>query len=259
MDATNDASARRILNALKNAREKIEQLQQTDREAIAIIGIGCRFPGGVDSPESYWQLLSEGKDAVVEVPAQRWDSQRYYHPEANKLGFTNTTRAAILDHIDQFDPQFFNISPREAVNLDPQQRLVLETAWEALERAGQMPDRLAGTRAGVFVGITANDYSQLSDDIARYDAYFNSGNSLNVAAGRLSYTLGFTGPSMAVDTACSSSLTAVHLACQSLKQRECRLALAGGVNLMLLIQNSVALSQAGMLSPDGHCKTFDGS
>ncbi|MGZ5580800.1 MAG: beta-ketoacyl synthase N-terminal-like domain-containing protein, partial [Methylobacter sp.] len=259
MDATNDATARRILNALKNARQKIEQLQKADHEAIAIVGIGCRFPGGVDSPESYWQLLSEGKDAVVEVPAQRWDNQSYYHPEANKPGYINTTRAAVLDQVDQFDPQFFNISPREAVNLDPQQRLVLETAWEALERAGQMPDRLAGTRAGVFIGITANDYAQLSDDMARYDAYYNSGNSLNVAAGRLSYTLGFTGPSLAVDTACSSSLTAVHLACQSLKQRECRLALAGGVNLMLLVQNSVALSQASMLSPDGRCKTFDAS
>jgi acyl transferase domain-containing protein/acyl carrier protein len=256
-DAIDDSTARRILDALKNARHKIEQLQQADQEAIAIVGIGCRFPGGVDSPESYWQLLSEGKDAVVEIPPQRWDSQRYFHPEPNQSGFINTTRAALIDQVDQFDPQFFNISPREAINLDPQQRLVLETAWEALERAGHMPDRLAGTRAGVFIGITANDYGQLSDDIARYDAYFNSGNSLNVAAGRLSYTLGFTGPSMAVDTACSSSLTAVHLACQSLKQRECKLALAGGVNLMLLVQNSVALSQANMLSPDGRCKTFD--
>ncbi|TRW90368.1 SDR family NAD(P)-dependent oxidoreductase [Candidatus Methylobacter oryzae] len=256
-NAIDDSTARRILDSFKNARQKIEQLQQADREAIAIIGIGCRFPGGVDSPESYWQLLSEGKDAVVEVPAQRWDSRRYYHPEPNQSGFINTTRAAVIDQVDQFDPQFFNISPREAVNLDPQQRLVLETAWEALERAGHMPDRLAGSRAGVFIGITANDYGQLSDEITRYDAYFNSGNSLNVAAGRLSYTLGFTGPSLAVDTACSSSLTAVHLACQSLKQRECKLALAGGVNLMLLVQNSVALSQANMLSPDGRCKTFD--
>ncbi|MDD5754629.1 MAG: beta-ketoacyl synthase N-terminal-like domain-containing protein, partial [Methylococcales bacterium] len=249
----------RILNALKGARQKIEQLQRTESDDIAIIGIGCRFPGGIDSPESYWQLLSQGIDAVSEIPPQRWDSQKYYHSEPNTVGFTNTKRAGFIDSVDQFDPQFFNISPREAANLDPQQRLILETSWEALERAGQIPERLAGTKAGVFVGITANDYAQLSDDIGRYDAYFNSGNSLNVAAGRLSYTLGFTGPSIAIDTACSSSLTAVHLACQSLKQRECRLALAGGVNLMLLAQNFVALSQAGMLSSDGQCKTFDAS
>ena len=255
----NDASAIRIVNALKSARQKILELQQGDSEAIAIIGIGCRFPGGIVSPESYWDLLEKGVDAVIETPPQRWDKQNYYHPEPNTPGFTNTTRAAYIDQVDQFDPQFFNISPREAVNLDPQQRLVLETAWEALERAGNIPDRLAGTKAGVFVGITANDYGQLSDEITRYDAYFNSGNSLNVAAGRLSYTLGYTGPSIAVDTACSSSLTAVHLACQSLKQHECRLALAGGVNLMLLVQNTIALSQAGMLSSDGRCKTFDAS
>ena len=249
----------RILNALRGARQKIEQLQRTESDDIAIIGIGCRFPAGIDSPESYWQLLSQGIDAISEIPSQRWDGQKYYHFEPNTVGFTNTKRAAFIDAVDQFDPQFFNISPREAVNLDPQQRLILETSWEALERAGQMPERLAGTKAGVFIGITANDYAQLSDDLGRYDAYFNSGNSLNVAAGRVSYTLGFTGPSLAVDTACSSSLTAVHLACQSLKQRECRLALAGGVNLMLLAENFVALSQAGMLSSDGHCKTFDAS
>ncbi|MDD5227761.1 MAG: polyketide synthase, partial [Methylococcales bacterium] len=133
----------RILNALKGARQKIEQLQRTESDDIAIIGIGCRFPGGIDSPESYWQLLSQGIDAVSEIPPQRWDSQKYYHSEPNTVGFTNTKRAGFIDSVDQFDPQFFNISPREAANLDPQQRLILETSWEALERAGQIPERLA--------------------------------------------------------------------------------------------------------------------
>ena len=167
-----------------------------------------------------------------------------------------------LEGLEQFDPQFFGITPREAASMDPQHRLVLEVAWEALEHAGQPPDRLAGSATGVFVGITGTEYQQLlmrSADPAILDAYVMTGNFLNAAAGRLAYVLGLQGPCAAVDTACSSSLVAVHLACQSLRAGECRMALAGGVNVVLSPEMLVCFSRWGMLAPDGRCKTFDAS
>ncbi|WP_333879374.1 polyketide synthase, partial [Methylobacter sp.] len=231
-------------------------------EPIAIVGLGCRLPGGIDTPERYWQALSEGIDAMAEVPADHWSQQDYFSAEPNQSGKISSPLGGYLKNVYDFDPQFFGISPREALSLDPQQRLLLEVAWEALENAGQSAEQLFDSAAGVFVGIGAYDHGLRllgGDDAEAIDAYYGTGNAFSAAAGRLSYILGFTGPSMAVDTACSSSLTAVHLACQSLKQRECRLALAGGVNLMLAPALSINFSQAGMLSPDGHCKTFDGS
>ncbi|MDD2762316.1 MAG: polyketide synthase, partial [Methylomonas sp.] len=233
-----------------------EQLgQQRDiiqSEPIAVIGLGCRFPGGIDSPERYWQALLAGQDAMDEVPADHWDHQRYYAVEPNRPGKIASPLGGYLQGVYDFDPQFFGISPREALSLDPQQRLLLEVAWEALEHGGQSAEQLFGSAAGVFVGIGAYDHGLRlfgGDSDEAIDAYYGTGNAFSAAAGRLSYTLGFTGPSLAVDTACSSSLTAVHLACQSLKQRECRLAVAGGVNLMLAPALSINFSQANMLSP----------
>jgi acyl transferase domain-containing protein/NADPH:quinone reductase-like Zn-dependent oxidoreductase/NAD(P)-dependent dehydrogenase (short-subunit alcohol dehydrogenase family)/acyl carrier protein/ubiquinone/menaquinone biosynthesis C-methylase UbiE len=221
-------------------------------EAIAVIGLGCRFPGGVNSPEDYWRLLRDGVDAVREIPDERGGSV---------ASGANTVRwGGLLDGIDQFDPQFFGISPREAESLDPQHRLLLEVAWEALEHAGLAPDRLAGSATGVFVGITGTEYLQLllrSVDRSHLDAHVLTGNTLNAAPGRLAYLLGLNGPSMAVDTACSSSLVAVHLACRSLRSGESRMALAGGVNVVLSPEMLVCFSRWGMMAADGRCKTFD--
>jgi len=239
-----------------------QQREIIQSEPIAVVGLGCRFPGGIDTPESYWQALNEGLDAMEEVPADHWSQQDYFSAEPNQSGKISSPLGGYLKDVYDFDPQFFGISPREALSLDPQQRLLLEVAWEALENAGQSAEQLFDSAAGVFVGIGTYDHGLRllggSDDQS-IDAYYGTGNAFSAAAGRLSYTLGFTGPSLAVDTACSSSLTAVHLACQSLRQRECRLALAGGVNLMLAPALSINFSQASMLSPDGHCKTFDAS
>jgi acyl transferase domain-containing protein/D-arabinose 1-dehydrogenase-like Zn-dependent alcohol dehydrogenase/acyl carrier protein len=223
-------------------------------EAIAIVGMGCRYPGGVRSPEDLWQLLAQGVDAIAEVPAERWDVAEYYSPEPAAPGKMTTRWGGFIQDVDQFDARFFGISPREAMSMDPQQRLLLEVAWEALERAGVAPAGLAGSLTGVFVGISTNDYSQLLTSI---DAYTGTGSSLSVAAGRLSYVLGLQGPAMALDTACSSSLVAVHLACQSLRSGESNLALAGGVNLILNPQGMVYFSKLGVMAADGRCKTFD--
>jgi acyl transferase domain-containing protein/NADPH:quinone reductase-like Zn-dependent oxidoreductase/acyl carrier protein/SAM-dependent methyltransferase len=234
----------------------------TEPEPIAVIGLGCRFPGGATDPESFWRLLRDGVDAITEIPRDRWDIDAYYDPLPDAPGKMYTRHGGFLEDVDKFDAQFFGISPREAVGMDPQQRLLLEASWEALEHAGQAPDRLMGTRTGVFVGIGGVDYSYLSlkgDDPARFDAYFGTGNALSVAAGRLSYILGLRGPSLSVDTACSASLVAVHLACQSLRNGECTLALAGGVNAILSPEATINFCRARMLAIDGRCKTFDAS
>lgn len=229
----------------------------TEAEPIAIIGMGCRFPGA-KSPDEFWQLLRAGADAITEVPSSRRGLGLFGHLDHDSSAIMDGRWGGFLDHVEQFDPQFFGISPREAEQMDPQQRLLLEVAWEALEQAGQAPDRLAGSDAGVFVGISSYDYSQLLfSDPAGADAYAGTGSALSIAANRLSYLLNLRGPSWAVDTACSSSLVAVHQACQSLRAGECHLAIAGGVNLILSGAMTLALVQAGMLAADGRCKTFD--
>jgi acyl transferase domain-containing protein/acyl carrier protein len=228
-------------------------------EAIGIIGMGCNFPGGADSTQKFWRLLSNGYDAVTEIPADRWRVDDYYDPDADAPGKTYSRYGAFVSGVDRFDHVFFGISPREAASMDPQQRLLLEVAWQALEHAALPPEELAGTRSGVFVGISTNDYLQLmlrSGDFRRMDSYAGIGNVMSGAAGRLSYVLGLQGPSMSVDTACSSSLVAVHLAMGSLRSGECDLALAGGVNLILSPAAHVNLSRARMLSRDGRCKAF---
>jgi acyl transferase domain-containing protein/acyl carrier protein/predicted O-methyltransferase YrrM len=229
-------------------------------EPIAVIGVGCRFPGGVDDIASFARLLYDGIDAVTEVPADRWDASAWYDADPDAAGRIATRWGAFIPDVDLFDAALFGIAPREAVHVDPQQRLLMEVAWEALENAGLAPDALAGTPTGVFVGITSNDYAELvrrSGDVHGLGTYTLTGQPHNTASGRLSYVLGLRGPSLSVDTACSSSLVAVHLACQALQSGECRTALAGGVNLILSPEGSVILSRAHMMAPDGRCKVFD--
>ncbi len=229
---------------------------------IAIIGMACRFPGGANSPEAFWTLLRNGIDAVTEIPKSRWDNRLYYDPNTPKTNRIVSNTGGFLDQVDQFDATFFRISPREAISLDPQQRLLLEVHWEALEYAGLSPATLAGSQTGVFVGMFSRDYAnlilkqQVPED---YDSYFGTGTSFSPAAGRIAYYFDFRGPTFTLDTACSSSLVAVHIACQSLRNHECELALASGINLILSPELNITFSQAGMLSPDGRCKTFDAS
>ncbi len=219
------------------------------QEPIAVIGIGCRFPGGADGPQEYWRLLAEGRDAVTEVPADRW---RAADVDASPWG------GFLPGGVQGFDPAFFGISPREAARMDPQQRLLAEVAWEALEDAGIVPEHLAGSATGVFVGIATNDYAHLQfQRLDRIDAYTGTGNALSIAANRLSYLFDLRGPSLAVDTACSSSLVAVQQACASIAQGDCTLALAGGVNLILSPALAINFTRVGALAGDGRCKPFD--
>jgi microcystin synthetase protein McyG len=253
------ATAQRLLLALKEARTKLEAFERATYEPLAVVGIGCRFPGGSDSPDQFWHLLQEGVDAITTVPRDRWDMDAYYDADPDAPGKIYTKYGAFLGPVDGFDPAFFGIAPREVPNLDPQQRLLLEVSWEALEHGNLPPATLFDSETGVFVGISGNSYANLladADPDSHSDTYFSTGNALSVSAGRLSYVLGLTGPCLAVDTACSSSLVAVHLACQSLRRHECKLALAGGVNLMLTPHLSVAFAKGRFLAPDGRCKTF---
>ncbi|WP_345000658.1 type I polyketide synthase, partial [Tsukamurella soli] len=227
-------------------------------EPIAVVGIGCRFPGGASGPDAYWSLLESGTDAVVEVPGDRWDADAYYDADPAAPGRMPSKWGGFLGDIRGFDAEFFGIAPREAEQMDPQQRLLLEVAWEALENAGLAPDDLAGVRAAVMAGVYYNEYQTLSAaDPDAIDAYSATGNAHSVTVGRVAYLLGLRGPAVAIDTACSSSLVAVHLACQSLRLRESDLALAGGVNLILRPETQLALGKWGMLSPRGRCNAFD--
>ncbi len=233
---------------------------QREREPIAIIGIGCRFPGGANDAESFWRLLSTGVDAITEVPEDRWNIQKYYHPRPGVPGKTYSRWGGFIEGIDQFEPEFFGISPREASHMDPQQRLLLEVAWEALEDGGQVIERLARTNTGVFIGISTYDYAQLQSslrDVHSVDPHSATGGASSIAANRISYSLNLHGPSMVVDTACSSSLVAAHLACESIWNQECCQALAGGVNIIISPGHFIAFCAASMLSPEGRCKAFD--
>ncbi|WP_434383093.1 aminotransferase class III-fold pyridoxal phosphate-dependent enzyme [Melittangium boletus] len=238
-----------------------EPVASTPRdEPIAVIGLGCRFPGAPD-PEHFWRLLHEGREAIRDVPPERWSVDALYSPRPTP-GKTYTRAGGFLDAVDRFDPAPFGISDAEARSMDPQQRLLLEVAWEALEHAGLAPDTLVGSRTGVFVGISSQDYTLLharAGSVAQGDPHAGTGTALSTAAGRLSYVLGLQGPSLAVDTACSSSLVALHLASQSLQRHESDLALAAGVNLLLSPEGFLYLSTLQALSPDGRCKTFSAS
>ncbi|HRI68142.1 MAG TPA: SDR family NAD(P)-dependent oxidoreductase, partial [Polyangium sp.] len=226
-------------------------------EPIAIIGAACRFPGDVDDLEAYWQFLLQGGIAATEVPPSRWNAAEWYDPNPDAPGRTYVAKGGFLRDLEGFEPTFFRISPREAQTLDPQQRLMLEVSWEALERAGEDPSALRESLTGVFVGMGPNEYAERSNNADESGAQYGAtGAALSFTAGRISFVLGLHGPSLAVDTACSSSLVALHLACQSLRQGECEQALAGGVNALVSPRSFVALSRMRALSPDGRCKTF---
>ncbi|BAZ08809.1 beta-ketoacyl synthase [Calothrix sp. NIES-4071] len=228
-------------------------------ESIAIIGMGVRFPGAKNL-ESFWHLLREGVDAITEIPTERWNIDEFYDPKPATPGKMITRRGGFLEQVDHFDASFFGISPREAECIDPQQRLVLEVTWEALENAGIAPDKLAGSQTGVFIGIGNYDYGRLqSKSFSRLNTYDGPGTTLGIAANRLSYTLDLRGPSLVVETSCSSSLVAVHLACQSLHTRESNLCLVSGVSLILSPESNIIFSHAQMMAPDDRCKTFDAS
>ncbi len=227
-------------------------------EPVAVVGVGCRFPGAVTGPESFWRLLLDGEDAVGEVPADRWDADAFYDPDPAAPGRMTTKWGGFVSDVAGFDADFFGITPREAEAMDPQQRMLLEVAWESLEHAGIAADSLSGSRTGVMVGMSSWDYTIVNiEHRAEIDAYLSTGNPHSAAVGRIAYLLGLRGPAVAVDTACSSSLVAVHLACQSLRLRESDLVLAGGVQLSLSPFTGIALSKWSALSPQGRCKAFD--
>jgi microcystin synthetase protein McyG len=252
----------RALLGSKLARSAPATANRAATEAIAIVSAACRLPGNVRSPDDFWRLLLEGRDAVTDVPADRWDAAALFSPRLDQPDRMNTRWGGFLDGLDQFDAAFFGISPREASLMDPQQRLLLETAWEAFEAAGHAADRVAGSETGVFVGAHSHssDYYLLQLAQAQgVESHMSTGSAHSILANRISYLLDLRGPSMAIDTACSSSLVAVHLACQSLRTRECNMALAGGVNLMLLPSASMAFSKLEILSSDGQCRSFDAS
>ncbi|MCH9643009.1 MAG: SDR family NAD(P)-dependent oxidoreductase [Actinomycetia bacterium] len=226
---------------------------------FAIVGYAARFPGAPDADE-FWNLLREGRDAISEVPQDRWDVDEFFDPEPGAPGKVVTRRAGFVDDVTGFDAPFFGMSTREVRLMDPQHRLLLETAWRAVEHSGTAPSALAGTNTGVFVGLATHDYLGMASGELTYpeiEAYMAIGTSNAAAAGRISYRLGLQGPAVAVDTACSSSLVAIHQACQALQLGECDLALAGGANVLLTPATMITFSSAQMLSPDGRCKTFD--
>ena len=222
--------------------------------------MGCRFPGGASTPERFWRLLDEGVDAISETPANRWNLAQFYSPDKVRPGKTQSRWGGYVTDIDRFDPQLFGISPKEAASMDPQQRMLLEVAWRALEDGGQPLRCVAGQDVSVYVGISSFDYAMAGlsyQDRGVIGSYNNTGGSSSIAANRISYCFDLRGPSVAIDTACSSSLVALHLACESLRRGESKMALCGGVNALILPDFYVAFSQLGVLSPDGRCKTFD--
>ncbi|MEU9073028.1 beta-ketoacyl synthase N-terminal-like domain-containing protein, partial [Streptomyces sp. NPDC048109] len=288
---------KRVSGELHEAQKRLRETEEASHEPIAIIGMGCRFPGGAVSPESLWELAAEGRDAIGDFPTNRgWDLDGLFdtydtyaddgaeaqdgveEEEGNGHGAadrstdggegprtrrearggrpgTSVTRyGGFLHDAGDFDAAFFNISPREAKAMDPQQRILLETAWEALEDARLDPHTLTGTPTGVFTGLSPNHYGAHGD--TELEGYLLTGTAPAVASGRIAYTLGLTGPALTIDTACSSSLVAVHLACQALRNNECTLALAGGATIMATPETFLEFSRQGGLAPDGRCKAF---
>ncbi|WP_338865510.1 type I polyketide synthase [Myxococcus stipitatus] len=261
---SHDHSARlaRALVALEKMQARLEASEREKREPIAIIGMACRMPGGAHSPEALWALLRDGRDAIVEVPPDRWPIDDYFDPDPGAEGKMYTRWGGFLKgvRLDELDARFFGIAPREAASMDPQQRLMLEVTWEALANAGQAQERIANSLTGVFVGVMLNDYSLLQareGDPAALDAYLAFGSEPSFMAGRLSFILGARGPSMAVNTACSSSLVTVQMACQSLRARESNMAIAGGVSVILAPDGHIVSSRLRSQSPTGRCRTFD--
>ncbi|WIG98718.1 type I polyketide synthase [Myxococcus sp. SDU36] len=247
----------KVLRIIERLENEVATLRKTQDEPIAVVGMSCRFPGA-ESADAYWALLHRGEPSITEVPRERWDIDALYDADPDAPGKMSTRHGGFLPRVDAFDAPFFGISPREAALMDPQQRLLLETSWEALENAGLSPDALYGSPSGVFVGVCTSDYFRMAlQRVENVNAYLGTGNATSVAAGRLAYTFGFTGPCVSLETACSSALVAVHSAGESLRRGDCRVALAASVNLVLAPEITAAFSKARMMAPDGRCKTFD--
>ena len=259
------ATMEEALDEIERLRKKLAESEDdtpSAREPIAIVGMGCRFPGNVNTPEAFWELLQSGQDVLGDIPSDRWNIDAYYDPDIAVPGKMYVRQGHYLDNVDQFDPQFFGLSPREAESLDPQQRLLMEVSWEALEHAGIAAGDLKGSQTGVFVGQYWDDYSMqriFANEIREIDRYSQLSALRGLSAGRICHLLDSHGPAMQVDTACSSSSLAVHLACQSLHSGDSDLALAGGVSLILAPEHLIGICQMKALSVDGRCKTFDAS